>query len=41
MKDVEKTKKKLSAERRNLLDAVAGNGSRSPGVFEKLGEVEA
>ena len=27
--------------RRNLLDAVAGNGSRSPGVFEKLGEVEA
>ncbi len=36
-----KPEKKLISERRNLLDAVAGNGSRSPGVFEKLGEVEA
>ena len=41
LKDLEKTERKLASERRNLLDAVAGNGSRSPGVFEKLGEVEA
>ena len=41
LKDLQKTEKKLASERRNLLDAVAGNGSRSPGVFEKLGEVEA
>ena len=41
LKDLGKTEKKLATERRNLLDAVAGNGSRSPGVFEKLGEVEA
>ncbi len=41
LKDLAKTERKLATERRNLLDAVAGNGSRSPGVFEKLGEVEA
>ena len=41
LKDLVKKEKKLAAERRNLLDAVAGNGSRSPGLFEKLGEVEA
>ena len=40
-KRLEQAQEKLLTQRRNLLDAVAGNGSRSRGVFEKLGEVEA
>lgn len=39
-RELAKNERKLAGERRNLLEAVAGNGSRSPGVFEKLGEVE-